>query len=315
MHLELPTADATFELAMDDGVVLQCRRYGDPDGVRLVVSHGNGFAIDGYLPFWGPLQEYFDLVLFDMRNHGRNAPSGADGHHYAQMARDIESVYQGVEAHLGAKPAVGVFHSMSARAAMKHAVEIGWRWRALVLYDPPNVPPPEHRVYEAMGAFERRLVEFAMSRPDRFRSPDELAEQYASNRGHSRWVPGAHALMARAVLRQDQAGGEWRLACRRELEASIYLAAMTLDLWPPCEAFGGPVKLVGADPEMKGVPPTAHANLALHEEYGYPYEAIPETGHLLQIERPAECIAALTSFLDECGITDGAARRDEGGSG
>ena len=154
-----------------------------------------------------------------------------------------------------------------------------------------------------MGVFERRLVEFAMTRPDRFGSPDELAAQYAENKGHARWVPGAHALMARAVLRRDEADGDWALACQRELEASVYLAAMTLDLWPPYEAFAGPVKLVGADPEMKHVPPTAHANLALHQEYGYPYEAIPETGHLLQIERPAECIAALTSFLDECVIT------------
>lgn len=312
MRLELPTPNATFDLQMDDDAVIHLRRYGDPDGVRLVVSHGNGFAIDGYLPFWGPLRERFDLVLFDMRNHGRNAPTGADGHHFAQMARDIESVHQGVEAHLGPKPTVGVFHSMSARAAMKHALEVGWRWQALVLYDPPHVPPPAHRLYEAMDVFERRLVAFATSRPDRFRSPDELAAQYASNRGHSRWVAGAHALMARAVLRRDRAGGEWRLSCRRELEASIYAAAMTLDLWPPYEAFGGPVKLVGADPEMKGVPPTAHVNLALHQEYGYPYEAIPETGHLLQIERPAECIAALTSFLDACGITDGAAPCDEG---
>jgi hypothetical protein len=152
-----------------------------------------------------------------------------------------------------------------------------------VLYDPPNVPPPEHHLYEAMGVFERRLVEFAMNRPDRFRSPQDLAEQYASNRAHSRWVAGAHELMARTVLRQDKAGGEWRLACQRELEASIYLAAMTLHLWPRSEDFGGPVKLVGVDPEMKGVPPTALVNQALHEEFGNVYEAIQGTGHMLQI--------------------------------
>ncbi|MDP6705285.1 MAG: alpha/beta hydrolase [Alphaproteobacteria bacterium] len=303
MRLELPSPNATFDLEMDDGAVIHFRRYGDPAGVRLVISHGNGFAIDGYLPFWGLLLDRFDLVLFDMRNHGRNRPTGADGHHYAQMARDLESVFHGVNDRLGEKEAVGVFHSMSARAAMKQAVEIGWRWRALVLYDPPNVPPPDHPLYEKMEVFERRLMDFAMTRPNRFAAPEELAEQYASNRGHSRWVPGAHELMARAVLRQEEAGGDWELTCRRELEASIYLAAMTLDLWPPYEAYGGPVKLVGADPEMKGVPPTAHVNRALHLEHGYAYEAIPETGHLLQIERPVECAKALTSFLEECDIT------------
>ncbi len=60
---------------------------------------------------------------------------------------------------------------------------------------------------------------------------------------------------------------------------------------------------MAADPEMKGVPPTALANQALAEESGYAYEAIAGTGHMLQIEKPAECIAALTSFLSQCGIS------------
>ncbi|MDP7545990.1 MAG: alpha/beta hydrolase [Alphaproteobacteria bacterium] len=302
MHLKPPDACDSFDLAMDDGAVIHVRRHGNPEGVRLAISHGNGFAIDGYLPFWGPLQERFDLVLFDMRNHGWNAPSGADGHHYAQMARDLDSIHLGITERLGEKTSVGVFHSMSARAAMKQAVEIGWRWDALVLYDPPNVPPPGHRHYEAMGIFERRLMDWAMTRQNRFEEPGELAREYASNRGHSRWVDGAHDLMARSILRRDEAGGGWTLTCQRELEASIYLAAMTLHLWPGANEFGGPVKLVGADPEMKGVPPTALANQALHEECGYAYEAIAGTGHMLQIEKPAECITALTSFLEECGI-------------
>lgn len=302
MHLEPPAARGTFDLAMDDGATIHVRQHGNPDGVRLFISHGNGFAIDGYLPFWGLLQDRFDLVLFDMRNHGWNAPVGADGHHYAQMARDLDSIYQGVTQHLGQKTSVGVFHSMSARAAMKQAVEIGWCWDALVLYDPPNVPPPDHRHYETMGVFERRLVDWAMTRRNRFTEPGELAQEYASNRGHSRWVEGAHDLMARSILRRDEIRSDWVLTCQPELEASIYLAAMTLHLWPRYEEYGGPVKLVAADPEMKGVPPTALANQALHQEFGYTYEAIPGTGHMLQIEKPAECVAALTSFLDECGI-------------
>ncbi len=141
-----------------------------------------------------------------------------------------------------------------------------------------------------------------MNRPNRFDDPAELAQHYAANRGHANWVEGAHELMARAVLRRDEEAGDWTLACRRELEARIYLEAMTMDLWPAPEAYGGPVKLVGADPNKKGVPATAAANQALHEDFGYVYEAIPDAGHLLQIEKPAECIAALTSFLDAHGI-------------
>ena len=108
--------------------------------------------------------------------------------------------------------------------------------------------------------------------------------------------------MARSVLRRADSGGGWELSCPRELEASIYLQAMTLNLWPPNEAYGGPVKLIAADPNARGAPAPAFANKALAEEMGYAYEAIPETGHLLQIQKPNECRRAMLTFLDQHGI-------------
>jgi pimeloyl-ACP methyl ester carboxylesterase len=300
----LPDPIETFDLVMGDGAVIRVRRHGRADGVRLFVANGNGFAIDGYYPFWGPLAERFDVIAFDVRNHGANprASSGRDGHTYAQMTLDLERVLREVSARLGRRTSVGVFHSMSARTAMKHAVELGFPWAALILFDPPSVPPPGHRVREVMDVFERRLADWAMRRPDCFADPSELARQYGEIRAHSTWVPGAHALMARAVLQRDEAGDGWRLSCPRELEASIYLQAMTLNLWPPCDAYGGPVKLIGADPEAPGAPGPAFANKALAEDFGYAYETIPGTGHLLQIQKPAECRRAMLAFLDEHGI-------------
>jgi pimeloyl-ACP methyl ester carboxylesterase len=219
------------------------------------------------------------------------------------MTLDLERVVRAVGTRLGRRPSVGVFHSMSARTAMKHAVELGFPWEALILFDPPNVPPPGHRAYDTMDVFEHRLAEWALRRPDRFTDPAELARQYAETRAHSTWVPGAHDLMARAVLRRDEAGEGWVLSCPRELEASIYLQAMTLNLWPPLEAYGGPVKLIAADPEARGAPAPAFANRALAEDFGYAYEAIPGTGHLLQIQRPEECRRAMLDFLERLGLT------------
>jgi len=163
------------------------------------------------------------------------------------------------------------------------------------------VPPPGHRCHDTMDVFERRLADWAMSRPDHFADPSELARQYAETRAHSHWVPGAHALMARAVLRPSSGDPGWVLACPRALEASIYLQAMTLNLWPPPHAYGGPVKLIAADPEARGAPAPAFANRALAEDFGYAYESIPGTGHLLQIQKPEECRRAMLSFLGSIG--------------
>ena len=303
MKLDVPKPRDVFDVAMNDGAIFHMRCYGDADAdVRMFISHGNGFAADGYVPFWESLANRFELIVFDFRNHGRNARSDPANHHYDQMARDVGTVHREVTEKLEKKKNVGVFHSMSSRAAMKHAVEIEWVWDALILFDPPNVPPPGHRVYDLMDTFEHRLADWALSRTNRYAAPADLAADYLSTRAHASWVEGAHELMARAVLFEDQQGGDWQLKCPRELESSIYLAAMTMDLWPNHEAFGGPVKLIAADPEAKGAPGPAFANRALAEDFGYDYEAIPETGHLLQIQKPEACRRSMRSFLAEKGV-------------
>ena len=83
MQLEVPAPRTAFDLEMEDGAIIRIRQHGDPDKpVRLFLSHGNGFAIDGYLPFWGPLCERAELIVFDFRNHGQNPPAGAANHDY-----------------------------------------------------------------------------------------------------------------------------------------------------------------------------------------------------------------------------------------
>lgn len=294
-----PAPDETIELAMSDGARIGVRRYGTGRAKPcLVMSHGNGFAIDGYRVFWEPLLARYELALFDTRNHGRNPRISADGHHYHQLALDTGTIARAMRERLRGQPMIGVFHSMSARAAMKHAVQMDWAWDALALFDPPNMPPPAHRLYGPMRTFEMKLVDFAVGRPEQFESVEAYVKQLTESRATSRWQRQAIVDMAHAQLEPDPAGG-FRLVCRPALEAMIYLAALTMDLWPPAREYRGPVLLVGADPELKGSPPTGLANQALAAEEGYRFAFVPETTHLLQIERPAECAEVFEQFLRE----------------
>src|SRR3984893_5871620 len=302
MLLEIPAPHATFDVLLADGARIRVRRHGNPDGVRLFVSHGNGFAINGYLPYWQHFLDRFDLIIFDFRNHGENIPVTPANHTYAQLSRDLERVYQDVTAKLGPKKSVGIFHSMAGRTAMKHALEIGFRWDALILFDPPNVPPPGHPVYAAMEAFEARLTAFARNRRIHYADVEELAVEYAKARDEQAWAPGVHNLVARAVLRANPAGDGFALVCDPANEAGIYAEAMTMNLWPKATDFRGPVKLIGADPDLKGGPPTGSANQALGAENGYDYSFVPGTGHLLQVEKPEECARQTLAFLGECGL-------------
>jgi len=150
MQFEITEPRAVFEVPLEDAARILMRRHGNPDGVRLLVTHGNGFAADAYYPYWRHLLPRFDVLVFDFRNHGQNVPVVPPNHHYAQLSRDLERVVQEVRTKLGVKKTAGIFHSMSARTAMKHAIEIGWRWDALMLFDPPDVPPKDHPQYAAM---------------------------------------------------------------------------------------------------------------------------------------------------------------------
>ena len=302
MPFDLPAPTMMFDVALEDGAKIRMRRHGNAGGVRLLLTHGNGFAADAYYPFWQHLLQKFDLLVFDFRNHGQNVPVVPAHHSYEQFSRDLERVVQEVKSLLGDRPTAGLFHSMSGRTAMKHAIEIGWRWDALILFDPPNVPPPGHPAYAAMEAFEKRLTEWARQRRRHFAAVEELAQEYRQSRATARWVEGAHELMARAVLRQSPHGDGYELVCDPENEATIYAQAMTMNLWPSARAFGGPVKLVGCDPDMKGVPATAAANAALGREGGYDYSFVEGSGHLLQIEKPEDCVRLTLEFLAKHGL-------------
>lgn len=302
MIFELPFPSLVFDVELEDGATIRVRRHGNPEGARIMLSHGNGFAADAYFPYWRLLLDKYDLMIFDFRNHGQNVPVDPPHHTYAQLSRDLERVVQDINSRLGSKKTIGIFHSMSGRTAMKHAIEIGWRWDALLLFDPPDVPPPGHPTYADMEMFEKRLTEFARNRRRKFASVDELTNEYLQSRATRNWVPSAHELMARSVLRESPDGNGFVLTCAPENEAGIYAEAMTLNLWPMAKEFGGPVKLFGADPAMKGAPATAAANQALGREGGYDYSCVEGTGHLMQIEKPEECFLLSTAFLAKYGL-------------
>jgi pimeloyl-ACP methyl ester carboxylesterase len=302
MQLEIPKPSLTFDVLLGDGARIRMRRHGNPDGVRLLVTHGNGFATDAYYPYWRQLLSRFDVLVFDFRNHGQNVPVTPANHTYEQLSRDLERVVRAVRAELGAKKTAGIFHSMSARAAMKHAIEVGFPWDALMLFDPPDVPPRGHPQYAVMETFENRLTEWAKARRRRFATVEELTEEYKASRATARWVPGTHELMARSVLRKSPDGDGYELVCAPENEAGIYAQALTLNLWPKASDFGGPVTLIGCDPDFKGAPATGPANRALGLEGGYDYSFVPGTGHLLQIEKPDECVALTLQFLGKHGL-------------
>lgn len=294
----LPPPIATVDAQMPDGAIIRLRQHGNPEGDRILLSHGNGFATNGYYPFWRLLENDFDLIVYDQRNHGENPFFSSYGHHVDGFRSDLVHILNAVDNHFGAKPRSGAFHSVSAVAALAHAVTEAWAWERLVLFDPPLVPAAGEALHEQAFNSERFMAGWAFNRDHEFDSPDALADYLKSNKGMQRWVPGAHDLLARCLLHQD--GDVWRLNCPRELESNVYLSNGFAPIWehlPKLHRVRDRLLILTADPDAKDVryPPLSAKRMA--EAFGFNVQGLSGTTHMLQLEQPEACATLVREFL------------------
>jgi pimeloyl-ACP methyl ester carboxylesterase len=296
----VPPPAASADILMSDGAPIRLRRYG-AGPVRLMLSHGNGLAINAYLPFWEPLGESFELVAFDIRNHGENPPHDPHQHTWPRITRDIEEIFHATQTRFGEKPTVGVFHSLSAVATLLNAVEGGPPWSALALFDPPIFPPPDQAVHAVQMAEKEQLTLRASARPVAYRTPEAFAAQLKQRRAFARFVDGEHLLFAQSTLRPLPTG-EWGLRCPRDLEAFIFDTNDDPTLWGKLKRLKMPVILIGADPDLPDAGAPARICHAVHEDTGINYTIIRDTTHFLQVEQPRACREALTAFLQGCNL-------------
>ncbi len=283
------------EITCTDGARIVLRRLANEGRPRLLLSHGNGFAIAGYRAFWSLLRSDFELVLFDLRSHGANARHTLEGHTVAAMARDHVSVAQEAERAFGPRPTAGVFHSIASISAILAARDHGLRWDALALIDPPLVAPEGHPMRETSVKLDVFLAQLARSKPQRFDDVESLAQQFRARMGRG-WVAGAEFDMAAGVTRPAPEGG-YELACPGEYEARIYEDNVHTDSYRALSALRQPTFIIGADPDLEKPMPPARIGPVAAAEHGLPHDIVRGTSHMLQIEKPEEAAAFLRQRL------------------
>ena len=291
----IPAPLTTVDAEMADGTRIALRRHGNPAGPRLVLSHANGLAADAYYPFWSLLTDRFDLVVFDFRNHGWNAVGALDAHAIPTFVDDLTQVARAVDRHFGPKPAIGVFHSLSAQTAVLEACSGPGSFAALVLFDPFICPPgchPGHRerLRSAMG----RMVDGARRRRERFDSEAAFTERLSGTPAFGLLRPGVVDLMARTTLRAVEGGAAYVLRCPREYEARIAEQGYRYAVSARVDALPCPVKVIGSDPVA---PHSFLPTVAMGEIMALNYDFIPDTTHFLQLEEPEQCVDAMLDFV------------------
>ena len=210
----IPEPLATFDVRLDESTVTTVRRHGNPSGPRLVLTHGNGLAVDLYYPFWSLLADDFDLMVYDLRNHGWNEVGVRRDHNIPTLIFDHDIILDAMVSEFGEKTTVGVFHSLSTLVAL---LSFNNAYSALILFDPPLCKPAASEL-EFIEAAERTAA-MTRRRTERFKSEEQYAEVLAIVPGFANVVPGVRDLMARTTLRES--GDGYELRCPREYEAQI----------------------------------------------------------------------------------------------
>ena len=294
---KVPEPDSVQSVPMEDGTRTALRRHGNPSGPRLVLSHGNGLAIDLYLPFWSYFTKDFDVVVYDMRNHGWNDVGPVGHHNIPTFIKDHDLVMDAIDDVFGRKPKIGVFHSLSGLVSLLSPTR-GRGFAARVLLDPPLCTPG--RSYEEFDTAASRTAAIARRRSDRFQSYDQFVELLGFAPAFGRVLPGVLDLMARTTLRRDGAGDVYTLRCPREYEARIIDYASSYSVLVDFNDLVCPTKVLGADPL---VPYSYLPTLDLSDMLSVDYDFLPEATHFLPLEKPEECAAIVRDYIDSITAT------------
>lgn len=280
-----------------DGTHLRVTRLPREGRPRLILSHGNGFAIDGYAAFWSLLAEDFEIILLDLRNHGQSGATLIDAHTIAAMADDHAAVAAGCREAFGARQTIGVFHSVSAIAAALAGARQSV-WDSVILVDPPLV---SHDTASGLArSADSRLAQYTRERSAHYASAEAYAAVISSGFGRH-WAPGSALDIAQAITRKAPEGGV-ELICPTEYEARIYEQNATTDSFAALGAMKDLVAILGAD---AGAPRALHPALvsrAAAQSYGLAYASVAGASHMLQIEKPQASADALRGLLAALGV-------------
>ncbi len=290
---EIPEPLSTGDVRVDDDTVITLRRHGNPAGPRLVLSHGNGLAIDLYCPFWSLLLDDFDLIIYDLRNHGWNTVGSMQNHNIPTLVQDGDCILAAIDRLFGTKPKIGVFHSVSALITLLSPTR-GSEFSACVLFDPPLCKPDDD--YEEFDAAVARTSAMTRRRAQRFRTRETLSEVLPYLPIFQRVVPGVCDLVARTTLRKSAGEEGYELRCPREYEARIVDYARAFAVMVDFETIHCPIKVLGADPTL---PYSYLPTLDLSHMLTVDYDFLPEATHLLQLEQPEECVAIMREFIEQ----------------
>ncbi len=243
-------------------------------GEPLLILHGFLGMGDNWKTLGNSFAENYQVHLIDQRNHGRSFHT--EDFSYELLVEDLLAYMD----HYALERAHLLGHSMGGKTAMLFAVTHPERMRKLVVADiAPKYYPPHHQfILQALHAVDFSIVD---SRND----IDEIFKKFIPEQG-------IRQFLLKNVYRKDKQELAYRFHLE-SLEENIEEIGVGL---PPREVFDGEVLFVkGANSGY--IAPEDESLIQAH----FPKSrivVIPDAGHWLHAENPAEFYRAVAVFLE-----------------
>jgi pimeloyl-ACP methyl ester carboxylesterase len=262
----------------------------------LAFLHAHGYPPECYSPLFERLSASYRVHAMPMRplNPGANP---RDLQNWRLLADDFQN-YLATE-NLSRPLVVG--HSFGAVTALRLAIRQPGQIRALVLIDPVLFEPHiilAWKLIRALGlAYKLHpLIPAALKRRRKF---DDLEGTFERFRRYSvfRYFSDEALWAYLRGITQPAAGGGYELRYSPEWEARIYATGISSDmeLWRGLKGFPVPTLVLrGAETD------TFSASAGQRVERTNPairVETIPQSTHLLALERPAEIAQKIEAFF------------------
>ncbi len=265
-------------------------------GAPLHFLHANGYPPACYLPLIEELKTDHHVVGMLLRPLWPNADPAAL-HDWMPFSEDLRRYLHG----LGLGPVIAIGHSIGAVVTLRAALQEPGLFRALVLIDPVLVPPGrimQLRILRALG-LSNRLDVRTQATLKRRRHFDDLEQLFAGYRRRDVFRFFSDELLRVLIegMTRPSTDGGYDLVYSPEWEARIYQTAIwrDRDIWDGLPGLQVPTLIVRGSHTDTFWARTAR--LVEKRNPAMKTVTIPESSHLVALERPDEVANVAREFL------------------
>jgi pimeloyl-ACP methyl ester carboxylesterase len=261
-------------------------------GPILHFAHANGYPPAAYTPLLDCLTPRFHVVAMC----SRPLQPGADPASLRDWTQLVDDQVAFLEQAGG--PVVGVGHSLGAVVTVLSAVRRPDLLRAVVAIDPVFLSPPKamaYSLFRSLGLADRvhPFITVARRRRRYFASADEMYARYREAPVFSRLDDQALRRYVDAAVRSRTDGPGVELVFTPEWEAQVYATGPS-NFWGQLGRLRVPLLAI------RGAESDAFDLGAVQElQHRLPQATVvevPDTGHLVPLEKPAEVASLILDF-------------------